>query len=367
MVLYLCTSIFGIALLAIFCKKEKYDMIFAISFIPLFLFFALSYQYGNDHVNYMNSFQRILEEGSESGIEIGFQILVRIFVLLGMPQAWYVFIVAFAALFLGTTTALIKKSLPAEDHWLAFAIFLINPYLCPLMFSSIRQTMSTCIFILAVLYLMEKPIWYLLSCLVAISIHKSAVVLVPVILLFRMRKTTSKMVLVELIIGVIEFIFVNAADVIIQKIKPYLSGQYITYLSSGQHSSLTSTVFVFVLLGLFLYAEYKRSENTEAEDHEVKSLEHRESVYGHLAVLGCYVYIFCMHYAAFARLAMYFEMFFVVAIPQSLRKIEDEWIRTALVVAILGVYVLKLVHFYDTSSFQNFMNYQSWIPLVLGD
>lgn len=155
-----------------------------ISFLLIFLFLALRYQFGNDYNAYLNKFieitgySKIFLTGER--FEPGWRFLHLIF----KPVGFFVMVACLSLLNCIVFYRFIKKYVPPHYYWLAVFLYIFDPYLMLVHSSAMRQSLAISLFLISIDFLIRKrPIGYFICILLAMSVHKSAMILLPVFLL----------------------------------------------------------------------------------------------------------------------------------------------------------------------------------------
>src|SRR5690554_496943 len=113
---FLCALLFTIPQLN---KKYPFRLY---TFIILFLFMALRYDYGNDYMNYYNIHTVI-----NSGVTLWRNYEILFHKLNLMIPNYYIFITVTSLFYLIVIGYLIKSNLEIKQYWFAILILLINP------------------------------------------------------------------------------------------------------------------------------------------------------------------------------------------------------------------------------------------------
>ena len=187
--------VFFISVISIFFAytaklKNRYGL--EIAFLNIILFLALRYNFGSDYPAYHELFNVINESGvdiwdlqalsdlSNKG-EVGWILLNRLFAPLG-----FFGLIAFLAIFENIILyRFIKKYIPTDYYWIPIVLLTCNSSLILIgACSMLRQWLAAILFIWASQYIIERKPWkYFLLVFIAISIHTTAMVLLPLYLL----------------------------------------------------------------------------------------------------------------------------------------------------------------------------------------
>lgn len=161
-----------------------------ISFWILTVTMSLRYGYGNDYFSYMRYFYEIISYPSfqnaynNSGMEFGWVVLSRILAPFGFQSQIFLSSVILYLIFY----ILINKYVPRPYRWLGLMIFLLSDGMFLLNLSMIRQGLSSAlVFWAIILSLEDKRLTSLLVLFIGVSIHTSALVGLPFLLLIFLR------------------------------------------------------------------------------------------------------------------------------------------------------------------------------------
>ena len=238
-----------------------------ISFLLIFLFLALRYEYGNDYGGYLDRFieitgySKIFLTGERW--EPGWRFLILIF----KPFGFFAMTAVLALFNCVVYYRFIKKYVPPYYYWLAVFLYVFNPYLMLVHSSAMRQSVAISLFLVSIDFLVRKrPIGYFICIALALSVHKSGLVLFPVFLLafvnWRLNKVTA--------VGII--LFFVSLFVFAEKLYPFFNQFAAAYFPryAEEYQSLEGTqlntglgliFMVFQLIAILYYAGHEFSPN----------------------------------------------------------------------------------------------------------
>ncbi len=185
------------------CSFWTWDILFALSIFALVS--GLRWQVGVDHLSYLEGYENI-KNGyifrSGDNIEIGFEVISRLFAKLNLHFVLYFSFWAFIQLFF------FYFALKDQRYLLPYIGFLIilGPQYLSWM-NGIRQMLAATIFVYSINHIQNKRFFlYLLSISFATIFHKSAILLLPLYLLpnkdlFKYRYLNLLLILVTFLIG----------------------------------------------------------------------------------------------------------------------------------------------------------------------
>jgi hypothetical protein len=309
-------------------KSQKSDYWLKLSFILIFLFLALRYDYGNDYMGYLDDFLSREYLDMSSQFEIGWQILCLLF----KPVGFFYMVGFLAAINCMVYYRFIKKYVSSSYYWLAVLIFVFDPHCMLILSSAMRQSVAVMIFVYSIDYLYKKDLVRYVLCIgMASMFHTSALVLLPLYLLSYFDiKLNNFYAVVLYILYLTLFIYLPLLlPAISEYINLYFKG-YNKYEFSGNFTLKTGFGYLFYLFLYWLILYYAKSKN-------------ENSVFFYLAILSLFVGIIASFNTIFDRLTMYLMPAFLVV--YSIIYSHMKYKRT-LPLIIAGHVVLILINFY---------------------
>ncbi|WP_214798859.1 EpsG family protein [Exiguobacterium sp. s50] len=319
--------------------NKKYPFLF-FSFVILFLFMALRYDYGNDYMGYFNIHFQI-QTGLPSwgandylyytlnNLVPNFSMLIAIISLFYLCVVWY----------------LIKQNLKFNQYWIAMLILLINPYLFLIHLSSLRQTLAICFFIIAVKFAIERK-WfmYLVLVIIAIGMHASAIVLLPLYFLLTDKPFKTKDSLFTIIIvGIL--LFTSFFDQAVSELLKYFPSHYEYYFNERTQNSLRATLLSSVFFLMILL--------------NLKKLKGKEIIYGKLSLIATIMSILAFKISMMNRFGMYFDIFLIITLPHIFTVIKNRYAKIALFMLIITIYLLRYYSFFSNPLWESFKDYKT--------
>lgn len=151
-----------------------------LSFLLIFLFLALRYDYGNDYLAYLKHFQEVDREELSPRLELAWQLLCLLF----KPLGFFAMVAALAAFNCWAYYRFIKRYVPPAYYGFAVFLYVFDPYLMLVHSSAMRQSVAIALFLLAIEYIEKKDAVRYFACVgLASAFHSSALVLVPIFML----------------------------------------------------------------------------------------------------------------------------------------------------------------------------------------
>jgi len=206
-----------------------------ISFLLIFIFLALRYQYGNDYVSYLNLFESInfgskidfyIGQGGYE-LESGWILLNYIF----KPFGFFSLVIFTSFIYCICYYLFFVNYVPKKYYWLALIIFIFNPSFLLIQLSAMRQSIAIILVILSFKFILKKRfIPYAFLILIAALFHKSVLIFLPVYFLKYLNLSiNNKLILIFTIIYV--FYVLNISLFIPE------SGNFLSYIFERYESN----------------------------------------------------------------------------------------------------------------------------------
>ena len=185
---------------------------FKISFWLLTLCMSLRYDYGNDYFSYMRIFdeingcQSLISAYKQSGMEIGWVLLTRLLSPFGFQSQ----ILVCSLILYGIFYSLIYKYVSRPYRWLSLLLFLLNDSLFLLDLSMLRQGLSCALFAFAICFALDnKRVKSTIVWLVGVSIHTSAIIGLPFLIIVFLKKVINPMMVLLLSVIICVYMIAN--------------------------------------------------------------------------------------------------------------------------------------------------------------
>ena len=204
-----------VVIMAHFARFEKYRFLLAWAFVLLALVLGIRYGYGNDFFAYKYMFDHgYPEEGYTDDVEPGWFFLNKLFKPFGF-SAFVFFLTCIEHLMLYD---LIRRYVPSQYYWFAVFLYVFHPYYMLIGLSMMRQFLVQLLGFYAMEYAFKKKIiHFAVIVLFAISIHKVALLLLPLYLFPYTSKLFANKYAIVLFIIIVGIIAVKI-DVIIENL-----------------------------------------------------------------------------------------------------------------------------------------------------
>ncbi len=318
---------FFIVLFAVKASKEKSDFWLMLSFVLIFLFLALRFDFGNDYMSYLYMFADIEYLDFDSNVEFGWQLLNLLF----KPLGFFPMVIALAAFNCFIYYRFIIRYVQAPYYWLAVFLYVVNPSFMLVHSSAMRQSVAIAIFIYSIDYLFKKDIFrYTISILIASSFHQSALILLPLyfIFVFDWRITDIKLVIL--------FFFFSFFLFSSQIISPYLISfvnfyfqKYSIYEGGILLDSGIGLLFSIAIFILILYY-------TKFQDRE-------SMLFFKIIIISYFFLPLGFIVSLISRVKMYLEPSLIAVFPIIASTIHDNYTRNLLLIVYL-LFILYLFY-----------------------
>ena len=306
-------------------KKSK---LWKVSFILLFLFSALRYDFGPDYMEYysIHSLIRNLSHSWGQG-----DWLFK-FINLLIPN-FFLMIALLSFLHIFSIYILIKNNLRQNQYWFAILLLIINPYLFCVQQSSIRQTAAISLVLFAINYLTSRNlIKYSILIFLASGFHASAVIMYPIYFLITSKKFSKNTTLIIMFIT-FTLLFTTIFDFISLKILKVLPKHYLYYAELGLKNNLRSTILSSVFFFLLILNIHK--------------LKNVELIYGRLSLFSTIISVLAFKLSMIVRIGMYFDIFLIISIPQIFDKFSIKVNKISLFILIMIIYLIRYYAFFS--------------------
>lgn len=335
------------AFLVLLIRNKK---VLSFSFVILFVFAALRYDFGNDYDAYLAQFGYI-----KSGQYNSFDEEILFAWLNKISPSFSFLIVLTSAVFLYAVYVLIKNNVSLEYIGIAFLVFVINPYIFLMNLSAIRQSIAMAIFIFAVHFSKKKKIIpYIILIIIASLFHKSAIVLLP--LYFVANEKKVKLWQIVAIVSVVLVLLLSPESlnqVITNFLEFFQDNNYNYYFSNDMQNSLRATLLSSVYLIYVLI--------------NIRKLDGGTLLYSKLYLIATIFAVLAYNISMATRLQMYFDVFSVVSLPGIIEynyKNNKDFVSNLINVyvfpaLILVIYILRYYSFFITPLWEDFRNYQT--------
>lgn len=291
-----------------------------ISFLIIFLFLALRYNYGPDYETYRDLFLSIDQFGLEDikdiwmktfffnligsdklggytgSTEVGWQALCFLF----QPLGFFAMVATLALFNCLVYYYFIKKYVPPAYYWFAVFLYVFTPDLMIVHASAMRQSVAISIFLLSINYIYKKDFpRYALLIFIATLFHTTAIILLPVYLLGALNFKTNLPAAIGIFAVFLLLFLLKGPLSQIMGTFTYATKYEIYNESTITGGALTISFYAIILILLLLYDRYQNKEI---------------SLLFKIAALNIFMIPLVFIMGMIGRLGMYFQplLFFVV-------------------------------------------------------
>lgn len=339
-------------LFALWGSRGKNSNGLAIAFILLTIFSCLRYNFGTDYMSYMKDFEDAEKFTidyilSNKGFKDKGWFIIEMFLY---PLGWFIFASIISIYSNYIYYRFIKKYAPKRYYWLSFFVYAFTFDMFLLQQSMIRQGWAIALVLNAYMLLddvdrrhKKKIIWVLVLFALAISIHKSAAFTLPFLLLKFMPLRWGKF----MALGMITVFFMLFA--VKGLLETYLSeilmmDAFATFGSDYGEESGTQIGIRAILecVPIFVSGYYLCLKRTENGPRFIVAVSMIAPMVMPLATI--------IH--MISRVAYYFSIFYLVAIPITYKEIRNKVMRAALLVLFMGLTLYVYFDRFDAESYR---------------
>ncbi len=315
-----------------------------ISFLLIFLFLALRYDFGNDYQGYGNFFievsqcDQVAACANKQHFEIGWLWLNWLFRSFG----FFAMLATLALITCAVYYRFIQKYVPPRYYWLAVFIYVFYPDFMLIHASAMRQSLAIVLFIFALDYLYKKDaIRYLLCVGLASLFHFSALILLPVYLLglfnWKINRATG-MILVS-IFGLLVIFSASFAPYLKEFISCYFE-KYAGYQDEGAFN--TGLGFIYFTAMFLLTINFARLQTAET------------SLIFKIAMIGFMLMPLNLIIDLFGRVGMYFAPATIVAYPIILNHLKSHVTKVGYLATLVVFTTYKFFEFFSSEIWKDF-------------
>ncbi|MCH2033315.1 MAG: EpsG family protein [Tenacibaculum sp.] len=182
-------------------QERNVKSLFQVEIFFLIMAFAiicgLRYDVGVDYFSYLGSYDDISKYNDSESVkfEIGFKSMMQLLAAFEAHFFWFFFVTSLVQIYF------ITKAFETEKRVLPYLSFvLMTGGIYFTLMNEIRQGIVVCIFLFATRFILERNlIKYLLCFLLSYTIHKSALIFIPIYFIFRIDRDFFKNTQIQLI------------------------------------------------------------------------------------------------------------------------------------------------------------------------
>lgn len=312
------------------------------SFIIVFIFLALRYDFGNDYLSYQNYYQEVQNatykqlfgfdtQPAAQFMEIGYSLLNKL-----LPS-FYILVACVSLLWVYVFYNNIRIFGLPTFIWFSLFILLFDPNLMLVHISAIRQTISVCLFLFSIKFLFKRDfVKYIVIVLVASLFHKSALILIPVYFVTTPSKW-SKAVLISLVGFFIFEVFLGyrVLEVINNIIGIYFPRYREEYINISRTANLnTGLGFLFYsFVFFFIVWAHEKSEKFYI-------------VITKVTIIGFLLYPLGLYLSVFGRIGYYFIPTTILSIPYAISLLKSFQLKFIIILFFMIFYFYSFFSFF---------------------
>lgn len=326
--------------------KMVSSIIIFISFMILILLIGCRESVGTDYDSYIYYYNFIsnlnFDELSVVDWEYGAVLIFKLTSLIFQNEKFIMIVLAVLTIY-----PLYKLNKLYDYKYLPYSILTYSLILLPFSMNGMRQAIAMSFIALAVGYLMkEKKLKSILSIIIAFSFHKSAIIIVPYLVLFMIkkgRKIERDYTLITLFISVI-ILFFNEYLINLGFISEY--DYYLTDINIG-NISLNAILFHIPIILIMLSFSNKEEK-------------HLNLLKG-LVISGIILDFIGTSKQYLSRIALYYTMFEILLIPLLLKHINNQTTKKLISFLYIIFLVIYFVYQFYILGRHEIFPYQTWI------
>lgn len=308
-------------------SKKRFG-VFLAALPPIFIS-AVRYDVGTDFfATYYSGFYRVLNGSNNDKFEIGYKLVIKVIQIFTSDAQW-IFVLT-SIIFIGCSFKIFADQ--SVDIPFSILLFLISRFYLMGM-NVIRQMIAIAIFTYALKYVLNKNLKkYILFSLLAISFHYSAILLLPIYYIGRLKINRRRFIQ----IGMIEILFASLAVSLVYQLLKVVSLKYYWLLYRFEVCGLNFTIFtiVFNVLLLFIYFyNYKSYQNNE-----------RYCLYLNIQIMATLISFVLRSIPLLERVYWLYSFPILVSIPYMLKTFEKKWLRYLATMIIIVFMVFYFIY-----------------------
>jgi hypothetical protein len=345
MLIFLLFGIIISALSVISSITKKREYLIA-SFLFVFIFQAIRFNYGNDYISYREIFTDINNLNSsffnfDTRFEIGWVILNKLFYFLGFES-----LIASISLFISIVYyKFITFYVSPKYYWISILLFYFDPNCLLINITAIRQSVSIALFLLSLIYFdNDKPLQSLLFLLLAPLFHATSIVIFPILLIIFLFKKYftigifSKSILLFSYISLFFLTdyfknYINIINTI------FLSQNYFQYANTEENNTLSFINIAYYTFLLYILLKYSSIK-----------LKNNNYLY-FLTIIGLLFIPLALVIPLIARLSYYFLPILIVLIPKIFDYFKPALLKKPFIILIFLITSVRLIRFFMSDTY----------------
>lgn len=322
-------------------KRDNWGLL--ASFLLIFFFLALRYNYGNDYTGYHKLFYDIHSNFSsyftgDYKIEKGWVILNIIF----FPFGFYSMIFFLATVNSLVYYKLIVRFVEKQYYWFAVLIYYFNTNIMLIQLSAMRQNVAIILFICSLDYIIRKKyVKSFLLVVLSIFFHSSSLLLIPIIIiiiLLNFRVRLIHILLIEMLfisLFIFGSVFKSQFAIIVSLL---FSNQYAQYDNIEFSSPSLINGFVYFSI-IFIILKYY---NDFTKDYKF---------FIKLFIVGVLIIPVGYIIPLSGRLAFSLFPLSIIIYPKFISLIKSKLLKNMFVICVISVFLVRLVTFFYSETY----------------
>lgn len=331
---------------------QKSDWGLKLSFILIFIFLGLRYNFGNDYETYIGLFDRIkgdsdlaFDNAMYLFYEPGWMILNWLF----RPVGFFGMTIFLALIYSVTVYKLIKKNIQSKHYWLAVFFVVFNPGFLLVHSTTMRQTVAILIFIWSINFIVNKKnLGFILCILLAATFHYTSLTILLISPFFFDNRKVS-IVYGTLLFGVYLFFFLFGSFLApyFGQIVSLFSERYEAYSDKGTANSGLGFIFYSSIFLLTLALD-------KLQDKKI-------AVFFKIAVVYFMLMPFTLIIEMTARIGMYFSPCVVIVYPFIFKTLKSNVYKYSFLSILLLFTIYQFFQFFYSDTYRDyFMEYHTF-------
>jgi hypothetical protein len=331
---------------AYLARNKGHEYFLKVSFLFIFLFLALRYDYGNDYQVYLQGFLEVnryvsIDYFDKSWYyEPGWLFLYRLFNHVG----FFALVAVLAAFNCFVYYRFIKKYVTPDYYWFAVFLYVFD---CGLMLthsSAMRQSLAIDLFLISIDYLNKKDAARYFLCIGLASLfHISALVLAPIFLLvildWKVNKTKA---IIFFAAYILLFIFGQLLIPLLNQLVSSNFDRYENYQGSSEIGTGLGLLLNSALLGLVLYYEPLQAK--------------QKSLLFKIAFIGYLILPLSLGLSQLGRVGMYFQPAMIIVFPAILSSTKRSVFKMVVLVLIIFLTLYGFYGFFQSVIYKEAFN-----------
>jgi hypothetical protein len=334
--LILTISILIIAIISAVTNLDYKNNAFTLAGGSFILFLLASFRHesmGIDTMDYMLDFMTLFNMiDTTEGYEIGFEYF-KIFVA-SFTDNPILFLMANSLIFI--TSVFIFLYRYSNEAFLSIIVFISLGYY-QFSFSGLRQSFAIAVILFSYKFIKDKNFFYFfIFVLIAAQFHNSALIFLIAYPVAHLKISFRHFGIMAIYFGLIYFFGIYLLETLIDLLKiDFLSGRFRAYYDPTLQTTLSLSGFaVLFAIWSFCYVIYIKYDSHE----QLKTLLN-------VVFIGLFFQSLTVLLAEFFRLSMYFSIFILALLPNSILLIKPAFNRGLAYVIILFMFILYYILF----------------------